>query len=244
MRKSVCVTTSFDEPFASIGEYAAMSIEHYARCHGFSAHIERSFEIDRPPAWRRVRLIAELFDQGFDYVMWVDADAVFTRFDVSILSEVSRDAHLYLSKVPARMLSDQDFPNTGVMLIKNCDWSRSLLLTLWSMDQYTHHFLWENAAMVKLMGFNSLLGDGPDTPNDDFLKYVKWLPVIWNNIPGCSNDDDAIIVHWAGHPAEVRRREMPLRALSSAYNIRYSFVRKLRQAMLKLVTTGAAKAMF
>jgi hypothetical protein len=46
--------------------------------------VDDAVVFERHPAWHRVRLIPKLFDRGFDFVMWIDADAISCRFDMDV----------------------------------------------------------------------------------------------------------------------------------------------------------------
>ena len=86
--RALCVTTAYDRKFAGLGNYCASTLQYYADVHGHDAYILSDVTMtDRHPAWYRIRLIERLFDEGYDWVLWVDADAMFVRFDTDILSE-------------------------------------------------------------------------------------------------------------------------------------------------------------
>lgn len=193
-------------------------MRHYADTHGFATHIETEFSIDRPPAWRRIKLIEELFDQGYEWVLWMDADAVVVRFDCNILDEMPAHADLGMVRIDVPAKNWREFPITGLLLLRNCAWSRQLLADLWAMEKYVHHPLWENAALLDLMGVGDLLNLGPRNPNQALLAHVHWLDPAWNQVPECGPVSDApIVVHYAGMSAERRKRDLPRIALEAAY---------------------------
>ena len=91
----LCVATSYTSNYADIGGYCAMSLHLYAARWQCAVHVETALAMERPPAWRRVRLIPELFERGYEYVLWLDADALFVRFDKDVLDELRPDKQLY-----------------------------------------------------------------------------------------------------------------------------------------------------
>jgi len=218
MATKICVATSFTPNFAEIGEYAAMTLELYAKRHGLATSVTREISLDRPAPWHRVKLIPELFDQGFEYVLWIDADAIFRRFDVPIQSIINGVSDLYMVEHPHPAHPNCCVPNTGVMLVRNCDWSRKLFETLWSMTEYADHYWWENAAIIKLLGYTELLGEGPNNYNREMLEHITFISTEWNFIPSVCNGRDPIIKHYAGYSHEVRVRELPKDALRASFN--------------------------
>jgi hypothetical protein len=217
MKKSICIATSYDTPFRQIGDYAAMTLRCYARRHGYAALIEDNIAIDRPPSWHCVRLIPQLFDRGFDFVMWIDADAIFSRFDVDVADLITESHDLYMVSHEHPVHSPPLVPNMGVILARNCLFCRDLFARLWAMEQYRDHPWWENAAMIKLLGLNSLLREGEDMPADDIIARIKFLSTAWNCIPSICADVDPVIRHFAGYTFDDRQREIPKCALAACF---------------------------
>jgi hypothetical protein len=215
---SICIATSYDRSFRDIGDYAAMTCRLYARRHGYTVHIDDNAKCERHPAWHRVMLIPALLDKGYNYVLWLDADAMFVRFDRDIAEVITGKHDLYLAQHdhPAHQTK---VPNTGVMLVRNSLWSHTLFRKLWTMDEYVNHNWWENAAMIKTLGYHSLLGEGPNVLAEDVLSHIKFLDYgIWNFIPSiCADDGDPVIRHYAGFAQEERRVEVPRQALAACF---------------------------
>jgi len=81
----ICVATSYTANFAPLGDLAAATLWLYAKRHSCSVRIEpNQAPMARPPAWHRIRWVPQLFEEGFDFVLWLDADALFLRFDCDI----------------------------------------------------------------------------------------------------------------------------------------------------------------
>ncbi len=206
---SLCLATSYTPDFADIGAFAAASLHLYAARHGHSVHAECAPPGDRPPAWRKIEVISSLLDRGHDAVLWVDADAVILRSDADILAELRPGKDLYLVQHLTPQFPDLPVPISGVMLIRGSDWSRELLRRIWERTEYLHHPWWENAALIAIMGYRGLLGDEPHAPDPEVMARVHFLDEAWNAIPGISPCQEPIIRHFAGHPRDVRRAEMP-----------------------------------
>jgi hypothetical protein len=153
--------------------------------------------------------------------LWVDADALFLRFDCDIAREIDGLHDLYLVRHDVLYLAGHDVsvfptlvPNTGVMLVRNSAWSRDLFARLWSMEQYASSRWWENAALINVLGYYSLLGEGPDAPDEDVLQHIRFLGKEWNFIPPGDGMTGSIIQHYAGYPNRARKRLMSAYALT------------------------------
>ena len=205
-RPSICICSSYDNGFAEIGDHTSRTLVAYGKRHGYPVEVVRNVAIDRHPAWHRLKLIEQLFDRGYDYVLWIDADAYFSRFDVDVGSIINGHADLYLVQHDHPSFRPVAVPNTGVMLVRNSTWSRALLNKLWSMVRYLNHPWWENAALIKFLGYNSLLKEGPDNVNWKALDHISFVPEEWNSL---SVSGAPIIVHLAGISREVRRQRIP-----------------------------------
>lgn len=154
MKKSkVCITTYFDKTFKPIGEICLFSIKEYAKKYNFEVKLYNEISSDRPSAWNKILLIQKLLEEGFDYVLWIDADALFVRFDENILNELKKNKDIYLVK---HNINGNEIPNTGVWLIKNTKWSREFLEKVWSKEEFIYHNWWENAAVNSLLGYNNI----------------------------------------------------------------------------------------
>ena len=215
---SICIATTYDPSFRDIGVYAAMTCRLYAQRHGYALHVDDNAKCERPPAWHRVMLIPMLLDKGHDYVLWLDADAIFVRFDRDIAEVITGEHDIYLAQHDHPEYKTK-VPNTGVMLVRNSVWSRNLFTKLWTMNEYINHPWWENAAMIKTLGYHSLLGEGPDIFAEDVLSHVKFLDYgSWNFIPSiCPANGDPVIRHYAGFSQEDRRLELPQQALAACF---------------------------
>lgn len=209
----LCIATSFDAAFADIGVYCAAAAHHYAARWQHDLRISPNLNFERPPAWHRLQMIRELFDEGYRYVLWVDADSIFVRLDADVLAELRPNKDLYLVEHTHPAYPSSRVPNTGVMLLRNSGWSRNLLQRLWNMTDYLHHPWWENAALIDLLGYRNLLGTGEHSPDGMWMNRVQFLADDWNHIPSICSGGNPIIRHYAGISSDVRRAEMPLHAM-------------------------------
>lgn len=211
-RPRIVCATLYDEGFASVGWMGRNTLTQYGRRHGHDVIVARSVECDRAPAWYKVRLVQALLDQGYDYVFWMDADALFldTSRDVAGLIQEEKDLHLVQHSIP---WFNGPVPNTGVFLIRNCEWSRDLLQRMWGLEQYADATWWENAAFMHLLGLETFRDKGIYNPNGCEIdtSRIDWLPECWNRTEVRTEPGRTLIRHYAGRSKKHRLRNMTLR---------------------------------
>lgn len=216
----VCVATSYTEDFSQLGDLSSKTLRFYAKRHSCAAHIIPNLgRLERPAAWHRVRWIPELFADGFDFVFWLDADALFLRFDRDVRELIQKGKDLYMVR---HSYGGRVVPNTGVLLVRNCTWSREFFSSVWNCKQYIHHRWWENAAVMSLLGYHSLLEEGDDMPNQELLNHVSFIGTEWNALPYICTVPNPIVHHYAGESLERRLVGMTKDFLCASSNMKRS----------------------
>ncbi len=199
----LCLATAYDDAYRAMGDICAASLTAYAAAHGLELRVFRTLpDTGRPPAWAKIPLITGLFDEGCDFVLWVDADAVAVRTDADIRAEIEdgKDAYLACHQLTGSPMPGMtvilDVPNTGVMLLRNSAWTRELLDAVWSRTAYLHHRWWENAALLDVLGYRRLLDAAAvNDPDPRAMARIRWLDWNWNSIPGACEGMLPIIRH-------------------------------------------------
>lgn len=212
----ICVTTCYTRNFEKVGNFSALTLKVYTQTFGYDLRVNADLvATDRAASWQKIPLIRELFDEGYDFVLWVDADALFMRYDQDVqeVIEPGKDLYMVCHVAPDPYVgpdATKDTPNAGVLLLRNCEWTRGLLQDLWDCEQYVDHPWWENAALLDLMGYYYPLEKGDNQLNQEFLEHVKFIGLEWNSFPHISICCAArpIIKHYAGLDNENRIRMM------------------------------------
>ena len=129
------------------------SQQYYAEAHGLSFAILSDLPsyMGRPPAWMKIALIVNLFDQGFDRVVYIDADALVTNaeFDVgTVFGARNPNGSLTLAE-------DEDGINCGVMFLEDGPATRRLLDLVWMFDADVENGTWEQFALKSLMDMSA-----------------------------------------------------------------------------------------
>ena len=204
--KRICITTYFDEKFAPIGNLCYKTLQIYGALNKFDVVLLKNIVSRRPPPWHKILVIRQLFASHYDYVFWIDADAIFVDCGRNIADEIEEDKELYLVK---HNIDSKEIPNTGVILIRNSEWSHNLLSQIWEKQEYIGHKWWENAALIDILGYHDLLNENqPNKLNLDLLKKIKWLGLEWNSLPGICESESSLIKHYASRSFEDRMENM------------------------------------
>jgi len=128
----ICLTTWADAAFEDMKSLCVTTLQRYCESQDIDIRVYEDIDSGRPPAWNKIPVVRRLL-QEYDFVFWIDSDAIFVRFDEDIREEIRPDKDLYLVK---HHINAQDVPNTGVLLVRNSRWSCGLLDRLWAMAQY------------------------------------------------------------------------------------------------------------
>lgn len=217
-KSNVCVITFYDGPFSVYGDLAWKSIEAYAERHGYDKWCfhERSTE-DRPTPWEKIVAIQKTFEAGYEFVFWVDADAVIVERGLPITSFTKTGKDFFMVR---HSIEEGKSPNLGVVCIRNTERAKTILSDIWNMRQYIQHQWWEQAAFIDYFGIISTLSTGEQElfkgvdhtgsrkATESVEAVVEWIDAAWNCIPHINKEPHPIIKHYAGTSRYKRLRGM------------------------------------
>ena len=119
----------------------------------------------------------------FDYVVWIDADAVFVNKEITIENFIQDDIDLILPKMEMDKLTGNVLTNTttGFMIWKNSDWSFNLLNSLWdNPGHYRFGYFHEQTRLDEFLQDFFLLPGGENILNKSIEDIES--PIVLNNI--------------------------------------------------------------
>jgi hypothetical protein len=155
------IISAYNESFKEISDLSFSTVESF--CQNKSIPYERFYvrEFDKPMAWFKIKaLIDEIKLNQYDYILWIDADAMVLDKNFDIESIIDHSKTLHIAK-------DFNNINSGVMIWKVCELSSYLLEQIWLMsEKYLHHIWWEQAAIIELYEKNI----GNILENTSFVK--------------------------------------------------------------------------
>ena len=151
------------------------------------------YDKDYLPGWNKIPFILDNLNK-YDYVMWIDDDAGFVKFDENIF-----DYCLDLMKENKSMVICKDFNgiNSGVMFIKSNDFTKNMFNEIWKQrhlyknNNHGHVGVMEQPAIIDMCNIfteDVAIGDGHKMNSYDRI-YIK------SDIN--QRDNNSIILHIA-----------------------------------------------
>ena len=140
--KKICILTSYTDTIrwdnygkCDYGDLASANHLEYSNKHDYSyikKIVNNSDYLDWYPTWIKIDTILKILPL-FDYVVWIDTDAVFINQDIKIEDFIHDDVDLVLPKLEMDRTTGNVWTNTttGFMIWKNSEWAINTLRTLW-----------------------------------------------------------------------------------------------------------------
>jgi hypothetical protein len=152
---------------------------------------------ERHPQWDKIQCLMQNIS-AYDYVIWMDSDAIFNNFNVSVIDIIneSKDVDALFCHDPCYDGRTKHLMiNTGVMIFKNTDWSYSVLSETWnSIENYSAEKLEKHS----YHGYPHEQGKICDILiSKNSNKYKIFNQNKFNTHPNSSNLD-TFVVHYMG----------------------------------------------
>ncbi|MBI1840103.1 MAG: hypothetical protein HYR88_04545 [Verrucomicrobia bacterium] len=189
----VTLVTLSDDAMTPVASITGKRLRRYADRHDYPlVRYSASLDPSRHPSWSKVLAVRNaMMSRQSPWVMWVDADAVVMdlEFPASRLIEKTR-ANLVCTE-------DQNGLNMGVFLIRNCEWSFSLLESVYFLgelreDPDGYKPLWEQSTFKHLIRYFPEVSTHTEvlrqaSMNSSLATYRDGDFVL--HLSGMSNDD-------------------------------------------------------
>jgi hypothetical protein len=128
-KKTVSICTESQERYTELQKYDYI-------------HDESVYDKERHPSWSKIKLLRKYLP-SYDYLMWIDADAMFTNHTKRI-----EELLPFMSDKECMLICEDDSGiNCGVFLIKNTDAALKLLDDIWACNEHHNGDLWEQDAL-------------------------------------------------------------------------------------------------
>jgi hypothetical protein len=229
---TVCLLTAYNAGFRSIAEVTVPRMRALADSHDYHFRAIKRDDCSRRGGWIKIEPICAALAENFDFVFWIDTDALILRHDIDVRTAAVEGADLHMTwhGADTSRLDGPPFSphyNSGVVLIRANDWSRDFFTRVWNVGQLLH--IWaDQAAIYHLLGYDALLSLGVDRPDEPSRSHIAKLDTAWNAIPGVGMAADPIIHHYAGGPRKICLELLKVDA--KTLRVRKSADRKLREA--------------
>jgi hypothetical protein len=188
----ICILTSYtDETWwnnygkCDYGDLSSTNHLNYANTHNYSfikRIVKDSDYSNWHPTWVKIDMLIKTLPL-FDYVVWIDSDAIFINEKIKIEEFISENIDLIIPKLEIDRLTDKIHTNTttGFMIWKNSDWSMNMLKNMWNNpgDCRFDYFHEQSRLNELLRNYFSIPG-GENIDNKDIEDLES--PLILNNI--------------------------------------------------------------
>lgn len=188
----IAVVTTWDNVFEELAQVTWRSKQAYCAKHGYDA-VRGEMVPDKHPAWSKIPACLEAM-QYHDLVVWIDADAWVTG-DADVVNLLgNKDLALCL---------DMNGVNSGILLLRACDWSRGFLQRTWEQhDRFANHPWREQEAMKAVMQ--------QDLSDMDHIRFLPQRSMNSYPIDVCGDWHEGLwepgdfILHMPGLPNHTR----------------------------------------
>lgn len=167
------------------GDFASMNHHEYANKHGYSyvkKIVNNDDYLNWHPTWIKIDVL-KTYLPIFDYVVWIDADAVFVNQDIKIEDFIIDDVDLVIPKLEIDRVSGNVWTHTttGFMIWKNSDWSKKILNTLWNEPkEFRFEFFHEQTRLDELI-YDNFKSEGGDKILNKTIEDIE-KPIKLGNI--------------------------------------------------------------
>ena len=204
---NVAVCTAAHAGHLELLDVTAPALARYASRHGYEmVEVRHRLDPSRPASWDKIVLLRELVDR-FDAVMWVDADAVVHERAPAIECEMTTRHFLYMVE---HHLGIERVPNAGVIALRGGARSAAFLDRVWVQRDLANDPWWDNAAILRVLGYRRVSGMRPVVPTRWRLGFGRLDPA-WNSIPAAPVPEP-YVVHLPGMPIGERLAQLAAHA--------------------------------
>lgn len=191
LRTALCTLAA--GPHLELLEHSLPGFERFAERHCYELVVHRQLlSTDRPPSWSKVVALHDLVG-SFDRVLWVDADAVVVDGSRDLAAELRPGRNLGLV---VHRYDGNEIPNFGVLVLRGGRWAKRFLADVWASDDLVEHRWWENAAVLRLLGYGLAEPIRRERVTATGRRFQELEPA-WNSIPP-QPVAHPFIVHLAG----------------------------------------------
>jgi hypothetical protein len=134
--KKIAIVYVFTYNIYDYAQHSIKNLTNYANKHNYTLIIyDQLLSPNVSPCWNKVLAILGNL-KNYDYVMWIDADAIIYNQDVPITKFTNENNSKELL-ICYDCAKESECINSGVMIVKNTDWAYNLFKKTW--ESPIHH---------------------------------------------------------------------------------------------------------
>jgi hypothetical protein len=188
----ICILTSYTDEIwwnnygkCDYGDLSSKNHLNYANTHNYT-YIKRivkdSDYSNWNPTWIKIDVLLKILPL-FDYVVWIDCDAIFIDEKIKIEEFITDGVDLVIPKLEMDRTTGKMHTNTttGFMIWKNSKWSMDILTNMWNdPGDCRFDYFHEQSKLNKLLQNNFSMSGGENIDNKEIEDLEA--PIILNNI--------------------------------------------------------------
>jgi hypothetical protein len=151
-KNKIALTTMYTENIKSYSEISTKNKEWYANKYNIDVIVTKERLSNRHPAWDKIQCIINAMKSDYEYIIWMDADAIFLtdKIDFNTIVNIYPDKNFIVCNDPYCPKSSLDISydynilenlriiNTGVFIIKNNTEMKELIEKVWNTQTNTN----------------------------------------------------------------------------------------------------------
>jgi hypothetical protein len=190
-------------PAGELLRLALPNFSLYGARHGYEIVIGGGDAHGRAPSWGKVPLLKRLLT-SYDFVLWIDADALILDASVDLETVVPADA--FQAFANTTLLASRGIcPCCGVWAFRAGPRAQAFLTKVWAQHDLIDHKYWEQAAVMRLIGWRLEEPMSKDRQSE-WDDGTFFLDEEWDMIPQYAfGYAPGKIRHYTGLPSYRRR---------------------------------------
>lgn len=162
--------------FTELAKLTSPSKEEYAKHHGYDFYCQtENFLPDRAIGWAKIDILNKKLPD-YDWLLYVECDAMIMNPTIRLENLIDNNYDVIISNSKYR--DHFQGVNTGVMLVKSCDWSTGFFKNLLDKEHYFHGNWWEQGAIIEQIRDNPAVRSHFKLVNNRFFNsyYHRGTP--------------------------------------------------------------------
>lgn len=229
----IALTTMYTDNIKSYGEISTINKEWYGKKYNIDVIVTKERQSKRHPAWDKIICVQDAMQMNYDYIIWMDADAIFLtdKIDFNTIINIYHDKNFIVCNDPYCPIPTLDLDcdynklenlhiiNTGIFIVKNNDEMKQLFHKIWNTQTNTNVGLYN---LNKEVAINTCTHNWDDWPYEQGAMHLTFagrediviLPQkAFNTLPSNIHEHSFILHNMGG-----RVNEQHMIQLFSEYN--------------------------
>ena len=143
--KNIAIVTLFDNNYSELAKLSVKNKIEYAKQNGYDfVYFDDVIDKTRPPQWSKVKAIEHVLKLGYEWVWWIDIDALIMEFDIMLESIIDENFDMIFTTNKYSYLSNGSsfFKNTQLTFdfLKDCyelelDYLKNININIFDHEQ-------------------------------------------------------------------------------------------------------------